>query len=74
MGAGFNVSRLSSSDRDYYMDRMKGVDRYLNPKQPWVLQDNKLAWLASLWMERLESPMCIILYRSAGGGLTAFDR
>lgn len=36
---------------------------YLRPKQPWVTSEPLLPWLAGVWLETLEDPLCVLLYR-----------
>eukprot|EP00878_Enallax_costatus_P010954 GHUV01011442.1.p1 GENE.GHUV01011442.1~~GHUV01011442.1.p1 ORF type:complete len:244 (+),score=77.65 GHUV01011442.1:1454-2185(+) len=51
---------MSSTDLDYYQDRMEGIGRYLDHHKPWLVKDPRLVWFAPLWLERLEHPLCII--------------
>ncbi|WIA20981.1 hypothetical protein OEZ85_005318 [Tetradesmus obliquus] len=61
LGRGFAPSALTPDERHYYRDRAEGVTRYLGRHKPWLLKDPRLVWLAPLWLERLEAPLCIIL-------------
>uniref|UniRef100_A0A383W8C6 Sulfotransferase n=1 Tax=Tetradesmus obliquus TaxID=3088 RepID=A0A383W8C6_TETOB len=61
LGRGFATSALTPDELHYYRDRAAGVTRYLGRHKPWLLKDPRLVWLAPLWMERLEAPLCIIM-------------
>lgn len=43
--------------------RIGAVLGYLRPKQPWVTSEPLLPWLAGVWLETLEDPLCVLLYR-----------
>ncbi len=59
----FSTAKLSSDDYSYYSDRAMGVLSYLNHKRPWVMKDPRLSWVAPLYLEHMEAPLCILLYR-----------
>ncbi|KAF6262107.1 hypothetical protein COO60DRAFT_690847 [Scenedesmus sp. NREL 46B-D3] len=61
LGRGFALAALSADDAAYYRDRVGGVVRYLGHRRPWLLKDPRLVWLAPLWLERLEAPLCVIV-------------
>jgi len=61
LGRGFHVGKLSASDLEYYSDRLQGIVSYLGRHRPWLLKDPRLSWLAPLWLERLEAPVCVLV-------------
>eukprot|EP00775_Hariotina_reticulata_P006614 gene6614-6842_t len=68
---GFNISKMSPEDLEYYRDRLDGVTRYLHPHQPWLLKDPRLSWLAPLWLEHLDQPLCVLVVSLQPGLLAA---
>lgn len=61
LARGFHVSALTADERDYYTDRLAGIVKYLGQHKPWLIKDPRLSWLAPLWMEQLEAPLCVLL-------------
>jgi hypothetical protein len=45
--------------------------RYLHPHQPWLLKDPRLSWLAPLWLEHLDQPLCLLVVSLQPGLLAA---
>lgn len=45
------------------MHQAQVVLERLEGKRPWLLKDPRLSWVAPLYMERLEEPLCIIMFR-----------
>lgn len=61
LARGFHVSALTADERDYYTDRLAGIVKYLGQHKPWLMKDPRLSWLAPLWLEQLEAPLCVLL-------------
>lgn len=61
LARGFHISALTKDETDYYQDRLSGIVRYLSKYKPWLMKDPRLSWLAPLWLEQLESPLCVLV-------------
>jgi hypothetical protein len=61
IAAGFHVSSLTRDEREYYTDRLQGIAALLGQHKPWLIKDPRLSWFASLWLEQLEAPLCVLL-------------
>jgi hypothetical protein len=61
LARGFHVSSLSRDEREYYTDRLQGIATYLGQHKPWLIKDPRLSWFASLWLEQLDAPLCVLL-------------
>lgn len=61
LARGFHVSSLGRDELEYYTDRLQGIGAYLGQHKPWLIKDPRLSWLASLWLEQLDAPLCVLL-------------
>lgn len=61
LARSFHISALTRDERDYYQDRLQGVVKYLGQHRPWLIKDPRLSWLAPLWLEQLEAPLCVLV-------------
>lgn len=61
LARGFHTSKLTKEEVDYYQDRMQGIIAYMGQHKPWLLKDPRMSWLAALWLERLEAPVCVLV-------------
>jgi hypothetical protein len=61
LARGFHVGALTPDESSYYQDRLQGIVSYLDGHRPWLIKDPRLSWLAPLWLEQLESPLCVVV-------------
>lgn len=60
----FNPSTLKSEDLDWARKRIRTILATLEPSRPWVVKDPRLCLTLPLWLEQLEVPVAVIVWRN----------
>ena len=61
--AAFNPNTLKSPDLDWARKRIHKILAALEPSRPWALKDPRLCLTLPLWLEQLEVPVVVMVWR-----------
>lgn len=62
--ANFSPARLAHPGLDRFQENAQGIISQLDAHLPWVLKDPRLCLTLPLWRPLLDTPVCILPYRS----------
>ncbi len=63
LAIGFNLSNVPLLELQNYTTQVQQHLQDLDKQRPWMVKDPRMIWLAPLWLQRMDAPVCVFMYR-----------